>query len=326
MLPVAIILMLIGTPITDLITMGPKALAAMAVATGTIFFSQIAAYLALMEYLPEDAWKSVGALMGTWIGGSVNMVAIKEILQLPDSNLSALVIVDAIMSYAWMAILLFSASLQNKFDVEKPAPPPLPKAGDDGEARPSGDNTGKVSIAGGILVLTVGFVAAEICVWLGRMAGEKSGLIPINGWILVLASTAAVLMALTPLRRIKKWGTQKIGTLALYVVLVTIGAKTTIGGAQLQAPIYLVYGVLAFGLHGTLMLAIGRISRLPLFLLSTASQANIGGAVSAPVVAEAYRSGTAHIGVLMAVLGAVLGTYLGVAGGYFCRALGEWLG
>ncbi len=318
MLPVAIILMLIGTPLTELFTLGPKALAAMAVATGTIFVAQVISYVALINYLPEDAWKSVGALMGTWIGGSANMVAIKEILQMPDDNLSALVIVDALLSYSWMALLLIGA---------KSSPPNVSIGGLSQESTRLENNRGsRLRISGAtLLILIVGFAVGELCVFLGKIFGAKNNLLPINGWILLTASTVAILLALTPLQKLRTWGSPKIGTLLLYLVLITIGARTTIGGAKLQAPVFLIYGVLAFALHGILAVGLGRLFKLPRFLLATASQANIGGAVSAPVVAEAYQAGTAHIGVLMAVLGAVLGTYLGVAGGYFCRALGQWL-
>ena len=54
--------------------------------------------------------------MGTWIGGSANMVAVKEILGLPDGGLGPLVIVDTILSYAWMALLLAAARYQRRFD------------------------------------------------------------------------------------------------------------------------------------------------------------------------------------------------------------------
>jgi uncharacterized membrane protein len=62
-----------------------------------------------------------------------------------------------------------------------------------------------------------------------------------------------------------------------------------------------------------------------LFLLSTASQANIGGAISAPVVAEAYQVGTGHFGVVMGIIGTLLGTYVGVFGGTLCHWLRPFL-
>ncbi|MCG3205940.1 MAG: hypothetical protein KCHDKBKB_02664 [Elusimicrobia bacterium] len=323
-LPMAIFLMLISTPLSELFSMGPASVKAMIIGTGTIFFSQVLSFVILLPYLPEDSWKAVGALMGTWIGGSANMVAIKEILQMPDNALSSLVIVDAILSYAWMAFLLFGSSWQKKFD--NPAGESIISSktiidenplGGNGDNKPSG-----IKMMG---VLIIGFAVAEICVWSGKFIGGHLSFLPISGWTLLMASTAALLLALTPLHHLKSWGSPRLGTLSLYLVLITIGAKTSLS-ATLQTPIFLVYGILALTMHGALSLFLGRIFKLPLFLLSTASQANIGGAVSAPIVAEAYRQGTAHLGVLMAVLGAVLGTYLGVAGGYLCKTIALWRG
>ena len=43
--------------------------------------------------------------------------------------------------------------------------------------------------------------------------------------------------------------------------------------------------------------------------MAVGSQANIGGAASAPIVASAFHPVLAPVGVMMAVLGYALGTY-----------------
>jgi uncharacterized membrane protein len=111
-----------------------------------------------------------------------------------------------------------------------------------------------------------------------------------------------------------------VGYFYLYLVLVSIGAKTSLSAVQ-DVPVFILYALLVFIFHGTFLLCLGKYFKVPLYMLSIASQANIGGAVSAPIVAEVYKPGTAHLGVLMAVLGAILGTYLGVSGGLLCRWL-----
>ncbi len=315
-LPVAIVLMLVGAPLSDLVKIGPKAMVAMAIGTGTIFFAQIFVYVLFMNFLPGEAWKAVGALMGTWIGGSANMVAVKEILGLSDGGLSILVIVDTLLSYAWMAFLLSGAKFQKNFD--EPSWTSTENESQFHQTRE--ENKFRWFSAPTILVIAIGFAIGELCVMLGKQIGSLAKFFPTNGWTLLCASTLALLLALTPLKKIKRWGTQNIGTLLLYLVLITIGAKTTLT-ATLGAPIYLLYGVLTLGIHGVLSVLLGKYFQTPFFLLATASQANIGGAVSAPIVSETYRLRTAHIGVLMAVFGAVLGTYLGVAGGYLCRSI-----
>jgi uncharacterized membrane protein len=72
-------------------------------------------------------------------------------------------------------------------------------------------------------------------------------------------------------------------------------------------------GVLALAVHlGTLLLAV-RWLRAPLFFLGAASQACVGGYSSAPIVAAIYQPGTASVGLLLAVLGNLAGTYVGLA-------------
>ena len=56
----------------------------------------------------------------------------------------------------------------------------------------------------------------------------------------------------------------------------------------------------------------GYFLKAPLKLIATASQANIGGPVSAPIVGATYQREMAGLGLLMAILGNVLGTYLGL--------------
>jgi len=94
-------------------------------------------------------------------------------------------------------------------------------------------------------------------------------------------------------------GVDEIGIVPLYVVLATIGSKTDLSAAA-QSPRFILFGVVVLAIHGALMLMLGRVYRVPLFLLSTASQANVGGPISAPIVAEVYQPGYGTIGVIMA--------------------------
>ena len=74
-----------------------------------------------------------------------------------------------------------------------------------------------------------------------------------------------------------------------------------------------------------MLFLVGRLRRLPLFLLATASQANIGGLVSAPLVAAVYQPHLASVGLLMALLGNLLGTYLGLLSAHLGRVVSQSL-
>lgn len=317
-LTAALFLMLIGTPVTQLVRMGPSALLAITLAVVTMVVSALISYVLFLAYLPDEAWKAVGALLGTWVGGSANMLAVKEILGMSDAAYTPLIIVDTVLSYGWMALLVAAAAYQTRIDSALGAYDRHPGmfSGRDPSAYA---NLGPgQKIAGATAAI---FVAALFARVIGRAAmiiGPKFPILSVTAWALLMASTAAILLALTPMRRLEEGKASTIGQFLLCVVLVSIGAKTTLGAA-LQAPIFVGFGAVMLILHGILMVVAGKIFRLPLFFLSTASQAAVGGPVSAPIVAGVYRPNQAHIGVLMAIFGALLGTYVGVGGGFVCK-------
>ena len=83
-------------------------------------------------------------------------------------------------------------------------------------------------------------------------------------------------------------------------------------------PAFLILGVVTLTVHGLLLVLGARLWRLPLFLVATASQACVGGVVSAPMVAAVYRPALSAVGLLLALLGNVAGTYLGIVAAQLC--------
>ena len=73
--------------------------------------------------------------------------------------------------------------------------------------------------------------------------------------------------------------------------------------------------------HAVTMLLLAWLIKALLFFLAVGSQANIGGAASAPVVASAFPPALAPVGVLLAVLGYALGTYGGWLSGQLMRVV-----
>ena len=62
-------------------------------------------------------------------------------------------------------------------------------------------------------------------------------------------------------------------------------------------------------IHVLTLFIAAKLIRAPYFFVAVGSTANVGGAASAPVVANAFHSALAPVGVLLAVLGYALGTY-----------------
>ncbi len=111
----------------------------------------------------------------------------------------------------------------------------------------------------------------------------------------------------------------------LYFLITAIGASAHFAGVLGNLPL-LAVGVLWMLIHAGVMLAVRRLLRAPVFFLAVGSQANVGGAASAPVVAAAFHPALATVGVLLAVLGYVLGTYVGLLMAYPLRAVARMYG
>ena len=86
-------------------------------------------------------------------------------------------------------------------------------------------------------------------------------------------------------------------------------------------PFLFVIGGIWISTHAILLLVVGKLIKAPVFFLAVGSQANVGGAASAPVVASAFHPALAPVGVLLAVLGYVVGTSAAMLTGIILQAL-----
>jgi len=67
-------------------------------------------------------------------------------------------------------------------------------------------------------------------------------------------------------------------------------------------------GLIWMTIHALLLILVAKLIRAPYFFLAVGSQANVGGAASAPIVAAAFHPSLATVGVLLAVFGYAVGT------------------
>jgi uncharacterized membrane protein len=166
------------------------------------------------------------------------------------------------------------------------------------------------------LILATAFGGAWISNKLAGIVGDGS-----FAWTIILASTLGILLSFTSLRKLEFHGASRTGYLLLFLVLTSIGARASLSGI-LSAPILIAAGVLLVLIHATFLLIVSRVVRIPLCLIATASQANIGGPASAPIVAAAYEPALAPVGLLLGILGNVMGTYLGLITSQLCKLVG----
>ena len=139
-------------------------------------------------------------------------------------------------------------------------------------------------------------------------------------WKYVFVTTLGLILSFTRVRNLEGAGASKVGSVMLYLLVACIGASADFK-RMAEAPGYIVVGFMWMAVHVVILLSVGRLIRAPIFFVAVASQANIGGAASAPIVASAYHPSLAPVGVLLAVAGYVLGTYAGL----LCATMLRWV-
>lgn len=335
LLPACLILLLVGTDLPAIFKLSRKALAAMLSGTLGIAMGGCLTFIlgsrgALPADVLEDLWKGWGCLSGSWTGGSANMIAVKESLQAPESLFANLIIVDTVVAYSWMALLVFLSKYQDAMDVflmgeksgprtERDAGASLPEPEKKSEDRPFWKNA-----ALAIFVTAAAFLVAFLCASLGKKLPAAGAVLTPVTWTVLLATAVPLALSLTPVRQVEAWGAGRAGQFLLLLLLTSIGARASLA-TLFQSPAFVLLGLVWVAVHGLTLIALGRLFKIPSALLATASQANVGGPVSAPIVAEVYGSGLAPVGVILAVFGNIYGTAFGLFFSQICRGLKDFL-
>jgi uncharacterized membrane protein len=308
-LPVALFLLMISVDLKSVAKLGPMALVMMSAGTVGIILGGPLALALFGHWLPSDAWQGFAALSGSWIGGTANMVAIAESVGTPPSAFNPVIVVDTVVGYGWMGVLLFFSIWQSRFDRWSNA---RTRAIEETNARLAEMERERhpTTVRDVAFLLGLGVGAAVGAVKLGATLPALGNPTIISGttWAVLMVVTAGLLLSFTPLREYEKVGASQFGYTALYLLLAGIGAQADVK-AVLQAPLYLAAGAVWIATHVVVLYAAARLVRAPLFFIATGSMANIGGPVSAPVVAGVYHPAMAPVGLLMAVVGYVFGVY-----------------
>lgn len=127
-------------------------------------------------------------------------------------------------------------------------------------------------------------------------------------WMISIATILGIALSFTKFKKYEGAGASKIGTVFIYILVATIGMKMDLGKI-LENPGLILIGIVWMAVHATLLIIVAKLIKAPFFFLAVGSQANVGGAASAPVVAAAFHPSLASVGVLLAVFGYVIGTY-----------------
>ena len=319
-LPGSLVVLLLSADIRGILKLGPTALGVMAASIGGIMIGAPVVMLIYRHWLPADAWQAVGSLSGSWIGGSANMVAVKEGIGTPDDMFKLLIITDTIIPYAWMGLLIALSAHQEKFDRWNRSNTKLLDDLVSHTRENSNSNTVQYTPVGIIAIAAVALAGAGLAVWASNALPSVKNVVNPVAWSVIIATVIGIGLSFSPAGRLQTRGSNKIGFFLLYLVLASIGAKTNLSFIG-NLPIFLVAGATWMLIHAACLLLATRIFRAPMALAAAASQSSIGGPASGPVIAGIYHPDLAPVGLLLAVLGNISGTFLGLTTAQLCHWL-----
>lgn len=326
LLPTSLVLLTLSIDFKGILNLGPKALIMFFTGTVGIVIGGPLAILAVSVVSPDmvggegpsAVWRGMTTVAGSWIGGGANQTAMKEVFEVGDDIFSAMVAVDVIVANVWMAVLLFAAgrsrAIDRKTGADASAIDALKQKMEDFHTRTARMPT----LPDTMKILAVGFGATAfshacadvIAPWIERSVpwAKQFSLTSHFFWLVVIATALGMAFATTKWRDLEGVGASRIGSALLYVLIASIGMKMNIM-AIFENPGFFVLGAIWMAIHAGLMISVAKMIKAPVFFMAVGSQANVGGAASAPVVASAFHPSLAPVGVLLAVLGYGIGTY-----------------
>jgi len=307
LVPTSLFLLAASSDFRSTLRTGPLAVLILAAGTLGVCAGGIASFALTGDALGEEGWKGFAVLSGAWIGGSANAIAVQQGLDADPSVIGPLLVTETLVAYLWVTLLLFLSGRQaavGRFFHSRPlALTPLSDLS--AEDRPAVSASGLSGVFGSALVAAG--LAAGVAAALPEV-GDPT-VISTTTWTVLLVVALGVAASFTPVRNIERHGASQIGLWLIYLLLASLGARGEFS-AFLSTPVYIAAGLIWLGVHAVILLLAARILRAPPALIALGSVANIGGFVTAPIVATAYDRRLVPTALLMAAMAQIAGIYL----------------
>lgn len=341
LLPAALVLMTISIDLKALFNLGPKALIVFLAGTVGIILGGPIAILIVSIFSPEtvggngfDAvWRGLSTLAGSWIGGGANQAAMLEIFKYNQEKYGAMVLVDIVVANIGMAFLLFGIGKKEAINKWLKADNSSIQELQDKVSDYQESVKRTPSLNDYIIITAIAFGSVGLSHWGSQLCASffsntfevvndpKSFASTFGGtffWMVTIATFLGIALSFSPLKKYEGAGASKIGSVFIYILVASIGMKMDLGSV-LENPGLIAVGIIWMLIHFIIIFGVAKLIKAPYFFIAVGSQANVGGAASAPVVASAFHSSLASVGVLLAIFGYVAGTY----GAILCTYLME---
>ncbi|MDP5077781.1 MAG: DUF819 family protein [Nonlabens sp.] len=333
LLPAALVLMTLSIDLKAVFNLGPKALIMFLTGTIGIIIGGPLAIIIIGVISPEtvggtgaDAvWRGLSTLAGSWIGGSANQAAMLEVYNFNQAKYGGMVLVDIVVANLWMAILLMGIGYSTKIDKWLGADSSAIETLKTRVSNYAASVKREASLTDIMIMLGLAFGSVSVAHFGGDYLASTLENIPSISkniylsfltssffWLISIATLLGILLSYTPVKKYEGAGASRIGSIFIYILVATIGVKMDLTQI-LENPWLILVGIVWMTIHALLLILVAKLIKAPYFFLAVGSQANVGGAASAPIVAAEFHPALASVGVLLAVFGYVVGTIGAIA-------------
>lgn len=328
LLPACLVLLCLSIDLKAIKNLGPKALIMFFTATAGIIIGGPVALFIVIEFFPDlipadpdRIWKGLSTVAGSWIGGGGNQAAMKEIYKVDSVLFSTMIVVDVAVAQVWMAFLLYGANITKKVDAWLKADTSAIEELKD-KVTKFREGIERIPTTTDLFIMAaIAFGAVAFSHWGADLLqpffaqhAEKIKEARLNTllsgffWLILIATSIGVGLSFTRFKNLEGVGASKWGSLFIFILVATIGMEMDLSKVAENLGLFAI-GLIWMLIHVTLLVIMAKVIKAPFFFVAVGSQANVGGAASAPVVAAAFSPALAPVGALLAVLGYAMGTY-----------------
>jgi len=341
LLPASLVLMTLSIDLKAIANLGSKALIMFFTGSLGIIIGGPVAILIVSLISPESVggndfdaiWRGLATIAGSWIGGGANQAAMLEIFQYNPEKYGGMVLIDIVIGNIWLALLLLGVGKTKRIDKWLNADTSSIEALKEKVSKFTASITRVPTLNDYMALLFLAFTSVGISHLIGNYlsdiltssyewVSDKKSFFSFLGssffWMIVIATLIGILLSFTKAKNYEGAGASKFGSVFIYILVATIGMKMDLTKI-FENPGLILIGVVWMTIHALLLIVVAKLIKAPYFFLSVGSQANVGGAASAPVIAAEFHPSLSSVGVLLAVMGYVVGT----TGALFCAYLME---
>ncbi|MEA5083472.1 MAG: DUF819 family protein [Lachnospiraceae bacterium] len=316
-LPMMLTMFMLTCDIRKVIKLGPRMILAFLLSSLSIMIGFTVAFLLCKGFLPENGWASIAATTGSFIGETINMVAVAGVFGVEGVDYAYSVMM---VTFAFTIFMTVMMMLIRKKDAWNKFMKANTDTLDDIAKRIAIETDPDVNTC--TLLDYCKLFAIALC---GTWA--INSIIPIippvtflnaTGWRVVMSSILGIILGVTPMRKLH--GATECANVFLYACMCVTASYSDLTQCT-KAPGFLLVCVVMLIVMFSFWVLFAKIFKFDLFTAEVALTANIGGTASAPLIAATHNPNWISFGILMGFFGDIVGTGLAILFGHFLKFL-----